>query len=68
MKAEEILRELEKPDRSRMVRILKSFLLSPEELGEPTPEMKALLEKNKTQLRLTRMHADSIEVSDPLNT
>ena len=43
MKAEEILRELDKPDKSRMVRILKSFLLSPEELGEPSVQ-----EKNKT--------------------
>lgn len=56
MTADDILCELDKPDRGRMVRILKSFLLSPQELGEPSPEVQAFLEKNKTMLRLSRMH------------
>jgi len=47
MKAEDILRELDRPDHGRMVRILKSFILSPEELGEPTKKEKAMMEKNK---------------------
>ena len=46
------MRKLDKPDRTRIERVLKSFLLSAEELVEPKAEAKAAMEKNKMQERV----------------